>query len=113
MPRHASSSVSELGRLLPLFRMPMARLSANTAITLTTHMTAPPMDITARAGLTTACSLALAPGTDGVGAVATAGAADGAIVAVMDGAVAVMDTAVVDTATVDGDTTAVVPDTVA
>ena len=91
--------------------MPMARLSANTAITLTTHTPAPLMDITVRAGLTTACSLALAPGTDGVGVVATAGAADGVIAVVMDGAVAVTDTAAVDTVTVDADTMAVVPDT--
>ena len=92
--------------------MPMARLSANTAITLTTHTPAPPMDITVRVGLTTACSLALAPGTDGVGAVDTVGAADGVIAVVMDGvvvdtmAVADMDTAVVGTM-------ADVPDTVA
>ncbi len=112
MRRHAFSSAWELGRLLRLFRMPMARLSANTAITLTTRMTALPMDITARVGLTMACSLALAPGMDGVGAAATAGVVDGAIAAVTATVVAVMDTAVVDTATVDAGTMADVPDTV-
>ena len=89
----------------------MARLSANTATTLTTRMIARLTAITAQAGLTMACSLALAPGMDGVGAVATAGDADGAI-ADTDG-VAVDTMADADMATVAVGTTADVPDTVA
>ena len=90
----------------------MARRSANTATTLTTRMIARLTAITAQAGLTMACSLALALGMDGVGAAATDGAVDGAIAVVMDGVV--VDTmAAADMATVAVGTMADVPVTVA
>jgi hypothetical protein len=90
-----------------------ARRLATTGTTRTTRMIARPMDIMAPAGLTTACSSALAPGMDLAGVVGAVGATDVALVtdiaAGMDIAADTVDMdTVVDTAAIEADMDALV-----